>query len=134
MASPVWGLAGCQKGESSDSSGQGLTFACEVVCKGAQSLLAPQSALALGRLGESESEFEHETAHSAGRDSVATEKEHLCGESTASAGKGRGQQAVDRSSISGTSDSGGQSSVHISGISGDKEFDGTPGYQGAGGR
>ena len=73
----------------------------EGVCKGAQSLLAPQSALALGRLGESESEFEHETVHITGRD--GREEEHLSEESTVSAGKGTGQQAVGSSSISGTS-------------------------------
>ena len=36
-----------------DSSGLVVTSAREGVCKGAQSLLAPQSALALGQLGES---------------------------------------------------------------------------------
>ena len=49
-----------------DSSGLVVTSAREGVCKGAQSLLAPQSVLALGRLGESESEFEYMTVHSTG--------------------------------------------------------------------
>ena len=112
-----------------DSSGLVVTSSREGVCNGAQSLLAPQSALALGRLGESESEFEHETVHSTGRDSVATKEEHLCEESTVSVGKERGQQAVDNSSISGTSGSGSQSSVYGSGSSG-REFDSTLGHPG----
>lgn len=95
-------------------------------CKGAQSLLAPQSTLALGRLGESESEFEHETIHSTGTNSVATEGGRLCEESTVCVGKGRRQQEVD----SGNCDSGSQSSVYGSGSSGDRELDGTLGHPG----
>ena len=50
-------------------------------------------------------------------------EEQLCWESTVGVGKGRGQQAVGSSSISGTSGSGSQSSVYNSGISVDREFD-----------
>ena len=101
-----------------DSSGLVVTSAREEVCKGAQSLLAPQSALALGRLGEHESEpeFEYMTVHSTGG-RYGVGEEPLCEESTVSVGKGRGQQAVGSSSISGTSGSGSQSSVYSSGIS-----------------
>ena len=47
-----------------------------------------------------------------------------------SVGKGRGQQAVGSSNISGTSGSGSQSSVYSSGISVDREFDSTLGHPG----
>ena len=65
-----------------------------------------------------------------GRSVAAMEEGHLCEESTVSVDECGGQQAVGTSSISGTSGSGGQSSVCSSDISGDREFDSTLGHPG----